>query len=262
MGKLKQLLFIYVLCVFSQNWFAQNYHITYEIEYRPNKNDSAKDKSRYQLQINPENKVSLYSADRKDDVLNMKVYKDFRSNSFIKYESLMDLTYRLNYEFKPSWFLAEEMKIINGYNCQKAKIAYGGRDWEAWYTKEIPFQNGPYKFSGLPGLIMEIYSTDQDYHFKVVGIEQTESGFIEKPTAIPFKNTEQEIEYKMALIADPALQYRKNLAQLASQNMGVRVTFNNKQITPKDSEKMIVEEFNNWKAKYNNPIEKDMIWIK
>lgn len=262
MGKLKQLVFIYVLCVFSQNCCAQNYQITYEIVYQPNKIDSTKEKSTYLLNINPETNVSLFSAMSKDDMLNMKVYKDFSSDSFIKYESLSDISYRMNYDFEPNWILTNETKIIRGYESQKAEIAFGGRTWEAWYTKEIPFQNGPYKFSGLPGLIMEIYSIDHDYHFTAVSIERKESGVIEKLKAIPFQNEEQEKKYKMEIVADPALQYRKNMAQLKSQNMGIRVTFNSKEITPKDSERMIVEEFREWKAKHNNPIEKDMIWIK
>lgn len=56
-------------------------------------------------------------------------------------------------------------KQIKGYHCNKATISYGGRDWVAWYTMEIPIPSGPYKFSGLPGMILQVYDTQGDFTF-------------------------------------------------------------------------------------------------
>lgn len=42
-------------------------------------------------------------------------------------------------------------------------VESGGRQWIAWFTNEIPFQDGPFKFYGLPGLIVKLEDSE-DYH--------------------------------------------------------------------------------------------------
>jgi len=58
------------------------------------------------------------------------------------------------------WSFTTETKIIDGSLCNKAYCKFRGRDFEAFYDKSIPFKDGPFKFSGLPGLIIEINSLD------------------------------------------------------------------------------------------------------
>lgn len=67
-----------------------------------------------------------------------------------------------------NWKLINETKIINSIDCKKAEVKYKGRDWIAWYAPEIPFPFGPYKFSGLPGLIIKITDKTGDYDFELV----------------------------------------------------------------------------------------------
>jgi len=66
------------------------------------------------------------------------------------------------------WKLIDETKIINLIHCKKAEISYKGRNWIAWYSTEIPLPYGPYKFSGLPGLIIKITDDKGDYDFELV----------------------------------------------------------------------------------------------
>ena len=51
------------------------------------------------------------------------------------------------------WTIAGDTASISGYNVQKATTHFGGRDWIAWFTPEIPYRDGPYKFkdSGFTG---------------------------------------------------------------------------------------------------------------
>lgn len=67
-----------------------------------------------------------------------------------------------------TWKLIDETKIINSIACKKAEVQYKGRHWTAWYSTEIPFPYGPYKFSGLPGLIVKITDNTGDYDFELV----------------------------------------------------------------------------------------------
>ena len=62
------------------------------------------------------------------------------------------------------WKLHQEIKKIGGFICQKATIKFRGRNYIAWFTNEIPVPFGPWKFKGLPGLILEVYDTDNVFH--------------------------------------------------------------------------------------------------
>lgn len=89
------------------------------------------------------------------------VYKDFKDRSIysIKRISMKPFLIKDSTQiFK--WKVVDEFKEVLGYNCQKAITVYGGRNYEAYFTTEIPFQTGPWKFCNLPGLILEVYSTD------------------------------------------------------------------------------------------------------
>jgi len=86
------------------------------------------------------------------------------------------------------WTLTGETKTIKGYTAQKATCDFGGRSWIAWFTPEIPYSDGPYKFNGLPGLILNIRDTKDEYIFVFESIEKpgyelmidrTEKDFVE-----------------------------------------------------------------------------------
>lgn len=53
-----------------------------------------------------------------------------------------------------------ETKSIQGYACKKAKLKFRGSTLTAYYTTEIPNSFGPWKFTGAPGLILEITLDD------------------------------------------------------------------------------------------------------
>ncbi|AZI39928.1 MULTISPECIES: GLPGLI family protein [Chryseobacterium group] len=67
-----------------------------------------------------------------------------------------------------NWKLTNESKTINSLTCKKAEVNYKGRNWIAWYSTEIPLSYGPYKFTGLPGLIIKISDESGDYDFELV----------------------------------------------------------------------------------------------
>ena len=73
-----------------------------------------------------------------------------------------------------SWHITDSAKTILDYSCQMAVSDFRGRRWIAWFASDIPVSDGPWKLSGLPGLIMEAYDTEKHYHFTIVGIEQVE----------------------------------------------------------------------------------------
>ena len=69
------------------------------------------------------------------------------------------------------WTLESEKQTICDYQCQRATCHWRGRDYEAWFTSAIPLKSGPWKFGGLPGLIMKIYDTKHLYTWEAVSVE-------------------------------------------------------------------------------------------
>ena len=71
-----------------------------------------------------------------------------------------------------------QTKEIGGYTCHSAQGSYAGRDYRAWFTMDIPVNNGPWKFQGLPGLILEVSSLDKEYSYTCMSIRNTEGPII------------------------------------------------------------------------------------
>lgn len=69
---------------------------------------------------------------------------------------------------KMDWKILPETVKIGEYETQKAETNFAGRKWYAWFTQDIPFQDGPYKFKGLPGLIIKIEDSKGDYSFDLL----------------------------------------------------------------------------------------------
>lgn len=99
------------------------------------------------------------------------VYKNLDNDLFLAQYNLVEHTYVYEEPDAPlQWEIKSETKKAGRYTMQKAIATYGGRDWVAWFTIEIPIPDGPYVFSGLPGLILELYDTDKHYQFNVASI--------------------------------------------------------------------------------------------
>ncbi len=60
------------------------------------------------------------------------------------------------------WKIEADTQTFIGLNCTKAISNFRGRNYIAWFTYTIPTTFGPWKFNGLPGLILKIY--DEQNH--------------------------------------------------------------------------------------------------
>ena len=71
------------------------------------------------------------------------------------------------------WIITDSIDKILSYDCIEAICNYRGRNWTVWFTPEIPIQDGPWKFNGLPGLILKAEESTGQYIFVADGIQQT-----------------------------------------------------------------------------------------
>jgi len=95
----------------------------------------------------------------------IKKYPDRIAKAYIRINTNL---YGLNTP-KLQWKILPEKSTIEGYSVQKASTDFEGRTWIAWFTSDIQIPDGPYRFSGLPGLILKIEDTKGDHVFTFKG---------------------------------------------------------------------------------------------
>lgn len=262
MGRVKKILTGSMLFLLSFVW-GQGMQISYELRYKPKLHDTIYVKEKGLLAIDHSARQSLYLSTNTSSDFDFKIFKDFKNGIFKKFETIQFTTFASSSNFQPNWQLLPEYKTILGYKTQKAKINFGGRVWNAWYALDIPITDGPYKFYGLPGLILEVGSTDREYVFTCQGIKKIETQNIVLPGhSIEYGTAENELKIKKKIIEDPASLYRSRIQSLKSNGMSMSVSYNGKEFSSADMEKGINEEFKIWQKEHNNPIEKDMLWLK
>lgn len=104
----------------------------------------------------------------------------------------------------PKWEIHQDKILIYDYHCTKASANYLGRKWIVYYTSEIPFNQGPWKLWGLPGLIVQAQDSEHIFEFKLDGFE-----LIKTPTPIIFTYTRNNgAEYKK-ITKQEAVTYEK-----------------------------------------------------
>ncbi|MDH6251846.1 GLPGLI family protein [Chryseobacterium sp. H1D6B] len=131
--------------------------------YYKNMKKYIEDSLKYEKRINDRTDFRegiKYATDFSENIgtTNGKLYVTLQfSNKGFKYEESNHI----------NWQLLNEFKRIGKYKCQKAVTKKYGRKWIVWFTEDIPFPFGPYKFNKLPGLILEAYDEKKEYIFSM-----------------------------------------------------------------------------------------------
>ena len=109
-----------------------------------------------------------------------KVYKNHPEGKATMMDRVLMSGTFLYEEDYPSmtWEYTEDTATIAGHFTQKAVCKYGGRTWEAWFAPDLPFNDGPYLFCGLPGLIVKVADTQDHYRFEMLSAEIPEEMYI------------------------------------------------------------------------------------
>lgn len=82
---------------------------------------------------------------------------------------------------KMSWKFLSEKKQIGPYACKSAQTVFRGRTYHAWYTDQLPIMHGPWKFTGLPGALVEVESADHIILIRLTKVESEAVMSIQKP---------------------------------------------------------------------------------
>lgn len=220
---------------------AQTHRFIYEFKFKTNPKQVEFQKENMTLDINPDN-VKFYNyhyvtIDSTNitkgqnsqlwDTSTPVVIRPKNSNTNSNYMLLNDVFF-FDTQDKINWNLGNETKKFENYTLQKATATFGGRNWIAWFSKEIDVSEGPYKFRGLPGMIFQIYDDKNNFDFTLVKSFKLSSTyktpFVERFYGQkPIKTTQENID-KMLMIEykdpyhDTREQFNKNPNQTYSIN--------------------------------------------
>lgn len=185
---------VFAMVLLAQIGFAQANRFVYQVTMKPDANNKSdiKTENAY-LDISAE-KSMFYSENRikRDSVMqanrqsggargfnrdqmeslrsniNYSIEKDKKNQKTIYKDRLGRDMYSYEEDRPLNWKILSETTKIGDYKVQKAETDFGGRKWTAWFTTDLPYQDGPYKFTGLPGLVVKVEDSAGDYSFDLM----------------------------------------------------------------------------------------------
>jgi len=114
-----------------------------------------------------------------------KIYKNRTTGEVTIIDRMSDNDYRCDDIVGTlHWEISSDTATVLNYVCQKAKLHFRGRDYEAWFAPDIPINDGPWKFMGLPGLILKVNDADGLIAFNCIGLQNLKTSV---PIEIPDK---------------------------------------------------------------------------
>lgn len=116
------------------------------------------------------------------DSIGFQVYHDFANSEVIFREVSSWDSFIIKEPIDgPEWVLTDVESMKQGYQCLKATCHFRGRKYTAWFTIDIPLSLGPWKFHGLPGLIVEVESDDGEVLFYLTDFGYSDNVNIAQP---------------------------------------------------------------------------------
>ncbi|WP_124641393.1 GLPGLI family protein [Amniculibacterium aquaticum] len=232
MKKIISLLLIAISsCIFSQEISkSSNYMVMYDGFFQPGK-AKVVHKVNYILLLGDDFSFSApeslledfatnYTVDRSKIESNTSYIEELIFNNhqeIFAFGTFMDdkLGYKEKVDLK--WKIENETKEIDGIVCSKATTEKYGRKWVAYFSTRYPFPIGPYKFNGLPGLVVEVFDENREYVFIMKSVERKKVDLkinfsdIKFVTKNKYKETVYNIMFTLApypVFEDPELKKR------------------------------------------------------
>lgn len=174
---MKRVFFLFLISFLSQI-YAQNIKLVYD--FIPNRNETYRETvycNKDGLKISVRDPLNMHKVSNKiadDDAMsstfdiNLKEAPKARKITVVKSKDypILETEYLKNIQYQVEDMFPKikwntnytETEKIGNYVCNKATANYRGTTLIAYYTNEIPFPIGPYKFGGLSGAIVMLYN--------------------------------------------------------------------------------------------------------
>lgn len=138
-------------------------------------------------------------------------------NKISIYDKIGKISGKYDFDIVLDWEILDSTRIIENYNCILAKTQYAGRNYYSWFCPELPISDGPYIFSGLPGLIMEISDTKMHYSFKILSIEKYSI-----PVLNPYFSESRATSFKRADFLNMRKQRQKDPINYIENSLNIK----------------------------------------
>lgn len=139
------------------------------------------------------------------------VTRNLTNQTLFEIEETLGKKYIITSDMKaPSWKIGSEIKEVLGYMCMKATMhdSVKNMDWEAWFSFDIPVSAGPDWYYGLPGMILEMNSTNGVINIVATSVQLEETTVPELPKKIKGK------EISRAELDSLIMQYQTQQAEI------------------------------------------------
>lgn len=248
---------------------GQTHRFIYEYKFKPDSSSTNFRNVNMALDINPK-EVKFYNyLNIVNDSINRNGGHNYSWNGTPAIKRIRNSNENINYEFMVNYFayrtkdnlhwnLENETKKSGEYSLQKATTDFGGRHWVAWFCKDINISEGPYKFSGLPGLIFELQDDKENFLFKLSKSQKLAKtydtfGFLEsfsgkKALELSIENTHKQM---LQFYNDPL----KDLREKFDTSEPGTISIGGKIITSKEEFKEREKFVQNFIRKNYNPLD-------
>ncbi|MCW8312019.1 GLPGLI family protein [Sphingobacterium sp. InxBP1] len=199
--------------------------------------------------------MSMDAVDQSDALVNL--YTPFAAGEAPCLVAMLGRLYKVqpNKGYKIDWTITDEKKDIGGYTCHKATGQFGGRNYVAWFTEEIPFPVGPWKLHGLPGAILEAADSTNEVRFRYAGLDKVMDRItlmdIDKLPELPYD------KYRKALENSKSNKLGAMMAQLPPGAVVKFKTQDGREISREQAEALMKEKGKDKQQfQLNNPVER------
>jgi len=266
---MKKSVFIFILLTLSLVK-AQTHRFFYEVKYKEDSAQTTHQKAFTVLDINPdETKYYDYTFLEKDSLnkingsqntnwtAQIPVTRKKSGNKNINFAYAGEQLYSYPTEDVLEWKLTEETQKIANFNVQKATTNFGGRKWTAWFTKEIPFSEGPYKFRGLPGLIVSLEDSQNQFSFNLIKSKKLDKIYDTK-NILEVRYGDKPLNISEKIFIQKSLEYYEDPYQEDRANLkkgNTIIEIEGKQYTNPHDLLPLIKSEQEYIRKHNNPIE-------
>lgn len=111
------------------------------------------------------------------------------------------------------WEILNEIKDIKGFKSRLAKTTTDtGQIFYAWFTDAIAIPDGPFRFKGLSGLVLEVYNRNRTIEIYATDIKKSEEVIepLNYTTDIKTKSKKQFLEARKSYQENPSV-YNGNM---------------------------------------------------